>query len=221
MNSKTKILNLENNKLDEQFSVEDQKVFTDIICYLRGSNLSDYDIEVIRHDIYEMVLSAQERGENMDSVINNDYKEFCDNIIASLPQKTKKQKFIDFIDVISLSTFFLLFINIVASKDTISIIENVVKGTPVDYAIGFSYGSVISIGVIIVISYAFIEVIMKNAFSENRVNKKMMIFIGLILALVFLGIAWLGKATFFTINIFVIIAITIGLFGLHKVLEKV
>lgn len=64
MNSKTKKLNKQNNILDRQISKENQSIFTDMICYLRGSNISEYDIEVVRQDLTEMVLSAQKRGES-------------------------------------------------------------------------------------------------------------------------------------------------------------
>lgn len=64
MNSKTKKLNKQNNILDRQISKKNQSIFTDMICYLRGSNISEYDIEVVRQDLTEMVLSAQKRGES-------------------------------------------------------------------------------------------------------------------------------------------------------------
>ena len=63
MNKKARKLNKENNRLDELIKEENQEIFTNMICYLRGSDLSDYNIEVVRNDLTEMVLSAQERGE--------------------------------------------------------------------------------------------------------------------------------------------------------------
>lgn len=99
MNKKTKKLNEQNNILDEKINKDNQKVFTDMICYLRGSNMTDYDIEVVRHDLTEMVLSAQQRGESIDAVIGNDYKEFCDEVIANIPSKTKLQKVVDYLDI--------------------------------------------------------------------------------------------------------------------------
>ena len=43
MYQKRKELNRENNTLDKQIFAENQGVFTDMICYLRGSSLSAYD----------------------------------------------------------------------------------------------------------------------------------------------------------------------------------
>ena len=95
MNKKARKLNKENNRLDELIKEENQEIFTNMICYLRGSDLSDYNIEVVRNDLTEMVLSAQERGEGINQVVGNDYKEFCDSIIETFPGKTMFEKVID------------------------------------------------------------------------------------------------------------------------------
>ena len=93
MEKSTHELRKENNRLDGLIKEENQAVFTDIICYLRGSKLSEHDIEVVRFDLTSMVLEAQERGENIESLFGKcrNYKEFCDEIIDSLPKKTKFQ----------------------------------------------------------------------------------------------------------------------------------
>lgn len=63
MNRKTKELNRSNNALDQQISPENREAFTDMICYLRGAKISAYHQELVRYDLTEMVLSAQQRGE--------------------------------------------------------------------------------------------------------------------------------------------------------------
>lgn len=92
MNKKTRELNRINNELDRQLNAENNKALTDIICYLRVANISACNQEIIRQDLLEMVLSAQERGENIQAVIGGDYKAFCDNVIASLPPQNRKEK---------------------------------------------------------------------------------------------------------------------------------
>lgn len=97
MNRKTKELNRSNNALDQQISPENREAFTDMICYLRGAKISAYHQELVRYDLTEMVLSAQQRGEKIREVIGEDYKGFCDNVIASLPPETRRQRIIDFL----------------------------------------------------------------------------------------------------------------------------
>lgn len=48
MNKKTKELNRLNNELDKRVSAESQEAFTDMICYLRGANISEYHQETVR-----------------------------------------------------------------------------------------------------------------------------------------------------------------------------
>ena len=42
MNKKTKLLLKENNKLEKTLTKESINVLTDIVVYLRGSNISEY-----------------------------------------------------------------------------------------------------------------------------------------------------------------------------------
>lgn len=108
MNKQTNELNRLNNELDKQLNAENDKVLTDIICYMRIANISEYNQEVIRQDLLEMVLSAQKRGENIQTVIGEDYKVFCDNIIASLPPQSIKEKIFGFLDTIFYAHLFLV-----------------------------------------------------------------------------------------------------------------
>jgi len=80
MNKQIRELNRINNNLDGLLYSENNPAMTDIICYLRGANISKYNQEIIRQDLLEMVLSAQERNENIQTVIGTDYKNFCDEI---------------------------------------------------------------------------------------------------------------------------------------------
>lgn len=111
-----------NNELDKKQSEENNAVMTDIVCYLRVSNISEHDQEVVRHDLLEMVLSAQERNEDIRTVFGEDYKSFCDEIIAVFPQKNKKAKILDCIDMIISCTAIIGAIDIIISKETIELI---------------------------------------------------------------------------------------------------
>lgn len=69
MNKKTKELLKANNKREELVNEENDEVLTDMICYLRASNVSEYDQELVRADLTEMILDAQERGEDIKKTI--------------------------------------------------------------------------------------------------------------------------------------------------------
>lgn len=222
MNRKARIINKENNRLDKQIKEENQEVFTDMICYLRGADISDYEIECVRRDLTEMVLSAQSRGENIDTVIGEDYKEFCDSVIANLPPKTKKQKLIEMLDLICWILSILFTINVLISRDTIFMIENLIKGTPADFYISISIGTFVSMMLIVLIASLLVTWIMKNAFREEKKQEKILFIMGgALLGAVLVIIGVIGRSTLFNIHILLACVLAAVLFGAHKVLENV
>jgi DNA-binding ferritin-like protein (Dps family) len=223
MNKKTKELNKQNNKLDNQISAENQEAFTNIVCYLRGANISEYDQEVVRQDLTEMVLSAQKRGEDIRAVIGEDYKDFCDNVIANLPPKTTIKKVTDFLDIFCWCLSILLTINIVMARETITLIQDLATGRPLNFNISFTVGGIISIGVILVAAIIIVKVIIKNSFKVEKGKQGVIVkafLISLGMMILFLLIAWLGKKVLFTLNIFVGVAIVLVLYVMHKILEQ-
>ncbi|MPM16609.1 hypothetical protein SDC9_62990 [bioreactor metagenome] len=223
MNQKTRELNRSNNALDQQISAENQEAFTDMICYLRGAKISPYHQELVRQDLTEMVLSAQQRGEPIRSVIGTDYKAFCDDVIANLPPETRKQRVIDSFDIVCWCLSILGLINIVLSSETILLVRNAITGKPLDFSISISLGSVISIGIIIPAAFMITSSILKNSFQIKQVHGKRMkaFMIGAGQMLLLLLIAWFGQRTLFTINIFIACAVVLAFYAAHKLLERI
>ena len=100
MNKKTKRLLEENNCREKALSQESQAVMTDLVVYLRGQNISLYHQEEVRRDIQEMVLEAENRGETIAQVIGEDYQSFCDEIVAALPPRTRKERALDALETL-------------------------------------------------------------------------------------------------------------------------
>ncbi|MDD3409068.1 MAG: hypothetical protein PHX85_05500 [Methanobacteriaceae archaeon] len=221
MNKQTKELNRLNNELDKQLNAENDKVLTDMICYLRVANISEYNQEVIRQDLLEMVLSAQKRGENIQTVIGEDYKVFCDNIIASFPPQSIKEKFSGVLNTVFLCTSVLGIINIITSRDTIFLIRNMITGEPLNFQISVSIGSVITYGMIIAAAFIIVHVICKTSFKHAKKENKIKLFIvGAGIMAIFLFLAWIGRDSLFTVNIFAACATVLVLYIAHKILAR-
>lgn len=227
MNKQTKELNRINNELDKQLNAENNRVLTDMICYLRVANISEYNQEVIRQDLLEMILSAQKRSENIQTVIGEDYKVFCDNIIASMPPQSIKEKILGVLDTIFLCTSILGAINIITSRDTIFLIRNIITGEPLNFQIAVSIGSLISYGIIIAASFCIVHLICKTSFKRVKKKKtnKVKTFsigagIGAGLMAIFLFLAWIGRDTLFTVNIFAACALVVVLYLAHRILAR-
>lgn len=83
MNKKWKQLNKKNTNQEKLITAENDKIYTPLIIYLRGSHIPEYEQERVRQDLINITLSAQERGESLAAVIGDDYQQFCDEIIAA------------------------------------------------------------------------------------------------------------------------------------------
>lgn len=213
-------LRKENNRLDGLINEENQAVFTDIICYLHGSKLSEHDVEVVRFDLTSMVLEAQERGENIESLFGKcrDYKEFCDEIIDSLPKKTKFQAACEFFSMFFLACAVSLLIGIIFSA---GFFGNIIKGKLPAASIKISVGEGIVIILIVVIAYALVKLVMRSAFeSETIFFKISMIAVITVASAVLIFLPLLLRDTLLTLDLFVGIAIVVLMFGAGKTLER-
>ncbi len=85
MRKKTRLLLKENNQAEESLSQEGRRLLTDVVVYLRGSRISTWNQEQVRRDITWMLLDAEARGEDAETVIGPDPKGFCDSVIQELP----------------------------------------------------------------------------------------------------------------------------------------
>lgn len=80
----------ENSQISQNLNKENQEIYTDLVCYLRVSNLSDMEQEEIISDILRMFFDWEKQGKAVNEMIGEDYKQFADNIIAAVnPQKSR------------------------------------------------------------------------------------------------------------------------------------
>jgi len=164
MNKQTKELLKENNTREKAIFDENQEIYTNMIVYLRGSDLSEYDQEVVRADIIELILDGQQRGDNIEKVMGGRYKEICDEIIAAMPQKTKKDKVIDFLSV-SLNALWILGIIALAKN----LITGLISKAGFDFIL--TVGDIINGLAIILIANGVVWYITKTALNEKKESK--------------------------------------------------
>lgn len=141
-----------------------------MIVYLRSSDLTDYNQEVVRGDIIELILDAQQRGDNIQKVMGNSYKEICDEIIEVMPKKTKKDKIMEFIGT-SLNTLSIL--------GVIALVKNFIEGlisSSGEFKFILKVGDLMSAFIIILIAYAIVLFITKTAL-DTKEEKKLISFL--------------------------------------------
>lgn len=167
MNRKTKQILQENNQYEKQLSSESKKAMTDIVVYLRGCDLSEFHQEEVRRDIMEMVLDGEKRGEDIHTVIGEDYQTFCDNIVKVFPPRTRKDKILMAVNEILPAISILLIIWLVSSLIDAGILKKSM------YALPLTVGNLLNGIICLVLAVTFVEYICKKSFKigKKKTNK--------------------------------------------------
>lgn len=68
MNKFTRRLRDENNELEKQLSEATNEILTDMAVYIRYANVSEYEQERVRRDIYDMLLEGERRRQSVSDI---------------------------------------------------------------------------------------------------------------------------------------------------------
>ena len=172
MNREAKKLLKKNNESEKKIFKENDGVYTDMIVYLRGADITEYHQEKVREDLIEMIVSGQERGDDIQKVMGENYKEICDEIIAEIPKKTVKE---------NVMYALMLTLDIVWIVGVISVIKTLIimlAKNSKDMTFVFSLGDLISWGMIVFVAYLVVYYICSTTFREKeRETNKVLSFI--------------------------------------------
>ena len=172
MKKETKQLLKKNNENEKNILEENDEIYTNMIVYLRGANISEYNQEKVREDLIAMIVDGQERGDDIQKVIGENYKEICDEIIAEIPKKTVKE---------NVMYALMLTLDIVWIVGIISVIKTLIfmlAQNSKDMTFVFSLGDLISWGMIVFVAYLVVYYICSTTFREKeRETNKVLSFI--------------------------------------------
>ena len=97
MDKETRALNRLNNETDALLNEENRRYLTDIVCWLRRKNVEDYQVEVIRNDVTDLLLRAQERGERAADVLGEDLPAFCQDLLEGSRRKSRRKVALEYL----------------------------------------------------------------------------------------------------------------------------
>lgn len=200
--------------LEKQLNKENNNIVTNMILYIRSSNIKEYDMEIIIRDLYNIVLDAQDRNDNIENVIGSDYKVFCDNIILEANVRSKKQSILYNISILTNSLWILLIFFCGSGLN-----DNYSKYNNLDNIL-FTNGALLSMTSIIVGGFLLVYVITKFAFLNKIIRY---IILAILFSLLFYITVFVGRTLnteIFRVNTILFILIFIGLFILNKTIEK-
>lgn len=165
MNKLTKELLKKNNTREKAIFKSNNDIYTNMIVYLRGSDLTEYDQEVVRADIIELILDGQQRGDDIQKVMGGQYKEICDEIIGVMPKKTKKELTLEYV-VISLNALWIL--------GVIALVKNLITNVISEenqMVFVLTLGDMTNVAIIIFVANIIIWYVTQTVF-EARADKK-------------------------------------------------
>lgn len=219
MKKETKELLKKNNENEKQILEENDEIYTNMVVYLRGANISEYNQEKVREDLIAMILDGQERGDDIQKVIGENYKEICDEIIAEIPKKTVKE---------NVMYALMLTLDIVWIVGVISVIKTLIimlAKNSKDMTFVFSLGDLISWGMIVFVAYLVVYYICSTTFREKeRETNKVLSFIiiwfvcCIILCAIILP-SLLIKVTIFSVHIGVAALIFGAIFAISRIMS--
>lgn len=164
MSKRTKLLRKENNELEKQIQNDNNKsVLTDIVVYIRLANISPYDQETVRRDIWEMIVDGEKRGKAAKEIIGDDYKSFCDHVIAEIPRLSRKDYLLSLVRDVLLSVNVLLVIWMIFNLFELG-------GNHTFPYFTITAGNIICAILIVISAFGVFHTISKNAFYLGNSN---------------------------------------------------
>lgn len=210
----------ENNQLSQNLKIEYKKIYTDIVCYLRVSNLSDMEQEEVISDVLSMFFDWEKQGKEVKDMIGEDYKQFADDIIAAVnPHNSILQKSKEYLLILIQAICYMFTIDFVFIY-----LPKIMKG---NLSLVYNYSLDMAIrGLLVVVAACFIiTYVGKNSFrlSKKQIPKTVRFLIGccfaaFIFLLVF--ISAFKDIVLVSINIRFIIVIVVA-FWIYKGIRKI
>ncbi|USB34646.1 hypothetical protein [Paenibacillus sp. YPG26] len=227
----TNQLRMKNNELDKKLEKHNQQVMLDIVVYLRVSSMPDAQVELVRHDLLDMTLAAQERNEDISTIIGTDYKSFCDEIILNSASKSGRDKLKEAVAIIFSGLSILLLIHVIVSGSLNQWIQNGFSTFKINLYIPIGLGFVLNAILLLSIAWGLVTWIGKRAFhhtqmADNRKSyspksrylKRFLIGagIGTFLMISLYVINKLDSIVLFTVHAFILLGVCVVLYLIGK-----
>ena len=216
MNRRTKRLLAANNELEKELTPENGRAMTDIIVYLRAANITEYQQELVRRDITEMVLEGQRRGDAMEEVIGEDYKAFCDAVLAEVPERTARQR------VLASVGNACLYVDVLAVIWLAFGALGWLLGEGAWPWLSVTAGNLLALAAILGVSIGLVEYICKNSFEEKKLRQGRLIpaLLALLAAALAAGSVLLRGVVVFRLHMLLAVGLIAALYVIHRVMEE-
>lgn len=218
MRGECKELLKQNNKREKMINKSNTDLYTEMIIYMRGSDIDKYGQELVRADLIEMIIGGQERGDDIKKIMGGNYKQICDEIINTFPKKTKRQKFMGILNISLSSIWILVGISVLQT-----IIINFTKGNKM-HSYELSLGNLLNMIILIVITNGIINYLCKNTFAKTDKNKILEFFKIWIITMLIVGscaaLSYYLDYVIIKTSIIIVIIFVVIIFCLERILNS-
>ena len=214
MSKRVKEMLKENNELEQQLSDEGRKVLTNIVVYLRGVPVSMYEQEKVRRDIIQMLIDGEKRETSAREVIGEDYREFCDSIVAEIPHMSRKEKVLVFIRD-TLPALIVLLVIWCAGR-----LAEVLAGVLPSFNCPVTLGNLVGGILLLAGAEGLITLLTKYAFESSRSFDRKW---GAVLVIVFIAAVcanYLITYKVFRIHLGLAVVLTLAIFVAYRILDS-
>lgn len=214
MSKRVKEMLKENNELEQQLSDEGRKVLTNIVVYLRGVPVSMYEQEKVRRDIIQMLIDGEKRETSAREVIGEDYREFCDSIVAEIPHMSRKEKVLVFIRD-TLPALIVLLVIWCAGR-----LAEVLAGVLPSFNCPVTLGNLVGGILLLAGAEGLITLLTKYAFESRRSFDRKW---GAVLVIVFIAAVcanYLITYKVFRIHLGLAVVLTLAIFVAYRILDS-
>lgn len=96
------------SRVRSKLNRKNKKIFSKLSKYIYANGINSNIWNEVRLDIASMLLESQMRGSEAKEVIGDDYKKFCNDLIANCPRKKVSDVIIEILMITTLCLFFII-----------------------------------------------------------------------------------------------------------------
>ncbi|ANU22850.1 DUF1129 family protein [Planococcus donghaensis] len=157
----------ENNRKRELLNVENEKIYTDVLQYVRTDlRVGEQAAEELLMDLLDHLIEAQENGKEAQDLFGNSFEAYADELIANMPAENKRNILVLFsTGILGLAGWFALSYGII--NGMISIF------TPVDneFALGSVFLILLSLILVGILGIFVIFRVIRFSVFKPKVNE--------------------------------------------------
>ncbi len=208
-------LRRENKERERRLNVNDRKLLSDMVGYMKTQKICDYDIEQVRKTIIRNTLRSYNKRKNLESLSGGDYREYCNKLCENMRHASAKELILSRgVTII----YALALMYVVRLIDTLIAGGNFFKN-PVEINLGYlSATAAILLGTVFI--YLYVSGILKTK-TNTMTNQQMaglLVLIAIIVIAAYGGVYFLSDIHLFDIQWWIPVVIIVVLWVLFKIL---